>query len=124
MIIPIFNSLYPNHENKIRSNKLDLNILNNLKLAYVKKARYPVIKIIDKMPERESLFETIIVSTNDALVNLFLEGKIKFTDISKILLKTIQMKKFNKYKKIIPKNIKEITQLSDYVSIKINSLSV
>ena len=38
--------------------------------------------------------------------------------------KTIQMRKFNKYKKIIPKNIKEITQLSDYVSIKINSLSV
>ena len=124
MIIPIFNSIYPNHENKIMSNKLDLNILNNLKLGYVEKARYPVIKIIDKMPERESLFETIIVSTNDALVNLFLEGKIKFTDISKILLKTIKMKKFNKYKKIIPKNIKEITQLSDYVSIKINSLSV
>ena len=63
MIIPIFNSIYPNHENKIMSNKLDLNILNNLKLGYVEKARYPVIKIIDKMPERESLFETITLQS-------------------------------------------------------------
>ena len=31
------------------------------------------------------MFDTVLVSTNDELVNLFLENKIKFLDIEKII---------------------------------------
>ena len=49
--------------------------------------RFPVVKILRELPRNESLFETVIVSANDQLVKMFLNNKIKFTDISKILLK-------------------------------------
>ena len=55
---------------------------------------------------------------------MFLDKKIKFTDISKAMLKIIKNKEFLKYKKIMPKSIDQITQLSHYVSLKINTLRI
>ena len=124
MRIPIFNSLYFDTPKKINSEKIDLNKLNNLDLTYIDKKKFPVVKILDKLENYDSLFETVIVSANDSLVNLFLEGKIKFADISKILLNTLSLNEFVKYKRITPKNIEEITILSNYVSLKINSMGV
>ena len=124
MTIPIFNSIYNNNANQIKSNQLDIKKLNNLNLELVDSIRFPVIKIIKKLTERDSLFETVIVSANDKLVNNFLNGKIKFTDISHILLRITNLNEFKKYKKIKPKNIEEINQLANYVSLKINSISV
>ena len=82
------------------------------------------MKILNYLPEKHSLFETVIVSANDQLVNMFLDKKIRFTDIPKVMLKIINSKEFIKYKKITPKNIDQITQLSHYVSLKINSIRV
>ena len=124
MIIPIFNSLYPNFQKKIKSKNLDLKKINNLNFSEIDKKRFPVVKILNYLPSNDSLYETVIVAANDKLVNMFLDGKIRFLDISKILLKIINYKEFKKYKRIKPKNIAQIEQLSDYVSLKISSLSV
>jgi len=124
MVIPIFNSIYHNSEKKIKSKKINLKILNDLNLKKVDNIRFPVIKIIKKLLEKDSLFETIIVSANDKLVNLFLNNKIKFTDISIILLKICSLVEFDKFKSIAPKNIDEINDLADYVSLKIDSLGI
>jgi 1-deoxy-D-xylulose-5-phosphate reductoisomerase len=124
MTIPIFNSLYPNHKKEISSKKLDFSIINNLNFENVDLKRFPVVKILSHLPNNDSLFETIIVSANDKLVKMFLTKKINFLDISKTLLKIISHKEFIKYKAIIPKNVSDIKNLSDYVSLKINSLSI
>tara|TARA_B110000914_G_C15491822_1_gene461016 strand:- start:495 stop:1661 length:1167 start_codon:yes stop_codon:yes gene_type:complete len=124
MTIPIFNSLYPNHEKKIFSKKIDFNILNNLSFEKVDQKKFPVIKILEILPKKNSLFETVIVATNDTLVKMFIEKKIKFLDISRILLKIIKNKEFAKYKRIKPKNVNDIIKLSEYVSLKISSLSI
>ena len=124
MTIPIFNSLYPKFENKIISNKLDIKKLNTLDLHEINQKRYTVISIIKKLKDTDSLFETVIVVANDCLVNLFIQKKIKFIDISNNLLKILNKKEFIKYKHIKPKNIDEINKLSNYVSLKINSMSV
>ena len=124
MSIPIFNSVYSKYEKKILSNKVDFNILNNLNLNRIDKKRFPAVNILSRLKNKDSLFETVIVSANDCLVKLFLENKIKFTDISSILLKITKLKEFSKLKLITPKNINQITRLSDYVSLKINSMSV
>ncbi len=124
MSIPIFNSIYSEHEKKIITNKVDFEILNNLNLNHVDKKRFPTVNILNQLNNKDSLFETVIVSANDCLVKLFLENKIKFTDISSILLKITKLKEFSKLKLITPKNINQITTLSDYVSLKINSMSV
>tara|TARA_B110000238_G_scaffold92482_1_gene101135 strand:- start:454 stop:1620 length:1167 start_codon:yes stop_codon:yes gene_type:complete len=124
MKIPIFNSIYPNFQKKIKTNILDLKNLNNLNFKPIDKRRFPIVKILEILPISESLFETVIVSANDTLVNFFLDKKIKFNDIAKILLTILNLREFKKYKKIKPKNIAQIKNLSKYVSIKIKSLSV
>jgi 1-deoxy-D-xylulose-5-phosphate reductoisomerase len=124
MTIPIFNSIYAKSEKKIKSNKLDFKILNNLNLDRVDKKRFPAVKILNLLKSKDSLFETVVVSGNDYLVKLFLEKKIKFRDISTMLLKIINLREFTKLKSITPKNINEITKLSDYVSLKIHSMSI
>ena len=124
MIIPIFNSIYNNNKKKIKSKKLNIETLNNLELKKVDNIKFPVLRIINKILEKDSLFETIIVSANDKLVNLFLNNKIRFIDISNILLKICSLDEFDKFKQIKPKNISEINDLANYVSLKIDSLGV
>ena len=65
-----------------------------------------------------SLFETVVVSANDTLVQLFLENKIKFIDIQKKLFKIINNKQFIKYKNKSPKTIRDIVELNNYVRLK------
>ena len=76
------------------------------------------------MPDKSSLFETILVSANDEYVKLFLDNKIKFTDIYKNIFKLIKKKEFNKYRSISPKNINDIIKLNNYVRMKINSKGI
>ena len=124
MIIPIFNSLYPNNKKKIKTNKFNLSIMNNLNFNELDKKRFPIVKVLNLLPKKDSLFETVIVSANDLLVKKFLNNEIKFLDISKLLLKIINNKEFLKFKKITPKNIDQITHLSHYVSLKVKALRV
>ena len=70
------------------------------------------------------MYETVIVSSNDLLVELFLEGKIKFLDISKYLNIVAKLKEFKKFKHILPTNVNQIIELSKYVRLKTQSLSV
>ena len=124
MKIPIFNSLYKDNEKKIKTKKLNFSIINNLDFKKVDLKKFPIIKILNKLPHNDSLFETVIVSANDTLVNMFIDKKINFLDISSYLLKIIKKPEFNKYKRISPKNIKDITKLSEYVSFKTSSLDI
>ncbi len=124
MKIPIFNTLHFNDNKIIKSKDLDISKLNDLNFAKVDLKKFPIVKILKLLPSKISLFETIIVSANDELVNLFLKNKIKFSDINKKLINIISNKKFNKYKKIKPKNINEIINLSNYMRSEINSKNI
>ena len=124
MAIPIFNTLYQNNEMYIRSRKINFDTMNNLDFKLLDPKRFPVIKILSDLSKKNSLFETIVVSANDELVNLFIQKKIKFLDISKFLLKIVKIKEFTKFKHRVPKNVNEINTLSKYVSLKINSMCI
>ena len=124
MKIPIFNSLYPKFEKKIKSKKVNFKILNNMNFQKVDLKRFPIVKLIKSLPTKDSLFETVIVSANDCLVENFLNKKIKFLDISKFLFRIINSKEFQKYKTKEPLNIEEIKSLNKYVSFKTNKLCV
>jgi len=124
MKIPIFNTLFFNSSKKINSKKIDIASLNNLDLKKINPKRYPMIKLIKLLPEKQSLFETVIVSANDQLVELFLEKKISFLDIQRKLFKIIKKKEFLKLKKKSPKNLREISDLNKYVRLKITQNSI
>ena len=124
MKIPIFNTLYWNSNKEIKSKNLKLDILNNLSLKKVNLKRFPLVNILKYMPNNHSLFETLVVSINDTLVYLFLNGKISFNDISKKFNKLIKLKEFNKYKKIKPNKVKDIIELDQLVRLKILTKSI
>ena len=119
MKIPIFNTLFHGTAKKFRTKNIDIKTLNNLNFEKVDKKKFPMVKLLKYLPNKSSLYETIIVSANDTLVELFLEKKIKFTDIQKNLFKVLKKNEFLKYKKIYAKNTKDIIKLNKYVRLKI-----
>ena len=124
MKIPIYNSIYYEKNKSIKTKSLDFKILNNLQLKKVEKAKFPLVKLLDKIPNQSSLFETILITINDYLVYKFLEKKISFQELNKLIYKFSNYKEFQKFKKINPKNLKEIYNLRDYVRLKIESLGI
>jgi len=124
MKIPIFNSLYQGSNYKIKSSHLNIKTLNNLQLKKADIKRYPLVKLLNNLTNHDSLFETIIVSANDNLVNKFLKNEVKFTDISKKLIKLLSLNEFKKFTKIQPKSVGQIEKLANYVSLKIDTTSV
>ena len=124
MKIPIFNTIYSQGDEKLNTKKINFKILNNLKFDKVDLKRYPMINLLKLLPNKISLFETIIVTANDTLVELFLDKKIKFDEINKKLFKFIKKKKYTKYKKMTPKKLNDIIKLSDYVRFQIKTKSI
>ena len=121
MKIPIANSLYAS-STIINSKSINLKILNNLDFRVIDYNRFPATKILKILPKKSSLFENVLVSTNDKLVDLFLNKKIKFTDIQKFLFKIINYDEFKKLKSKMPKNVQEINNLNKIVNSKINKI--
>ena len=124
MKIPIFNSLYFNENKELKTKSLQLDKINKLNLLPINSKQFPVIKILNKLPNNDSLFDTIIVSANDTLVRLFMNGDISFLDISKNLKKIVNLGEFNRYKRILPKNYNMIFKLNNYVKLKVKSLCI
>ena len=123
MEIPIFNSIYSKGANYNKLKNLNFKKLNNLKLQTVKTKRYPIIKILKMIPDNHSLFETVITTANDEMVNKFLNKRINFNDISDLVLKFLKNKKLYRYKEKQPKNIKEILDLNSEIKLKISKLN-
>jgi len=119
MKIPIFNSLYDNKQKNIQVDQLNLNKLNFLDFKKVDKNKFPSIKIIKRLQDKESLLETIIVLANDELVELFLLKKVNFTDINKHLQKLINMKEIINISQNKPGSIQSIISLNKLVRKKI-----
>ena len=123
MKIPILNSIYNDNSN-INSKKIDINLLNDLNLSEVNLKKYPSINILKLVPKKDTLFETLLVSVNDELVNLFLENKIRYEDIYTKLNQIIKSKIFLKYRIKKVKNLRQIEKLNEFVRLKTRSLSV
>ena len=123
MDIPIFNSLYNNQIREFnKESSINLQKLNNLSFKNVNKSKFPLIKILNKLPKNSSLFETALVEANDQLVELYLQRKIKYNQISYNLIKLTNFREIESFKKKTPKNIGEILQISSYVRRKVKNM--
>ena len=121
MKIPIFNSLYSS-KRIINSKELDFRILNNLDFRKVNLKKFQLVRILKILPDNTSLFETILVSINDKLVDLFLNNKIKFTDISIKMNKILNLNRLKKFKNVKPKNIEEIIKMNTKIKNEVDYL--
>ena len=106
----------------MKTKNIDLKKLNKLNLSNVNSNKFPLVKALNKLPNKDSLFETVLVSANDELVNLFLNKKINYNDIHLKLTKIINTNEFKKLKKILPRNISDVINTSENVHNKIKLL--
>ena len=124
MKIPIYNLLYTSNNKSYKINSLNLTKLNNLDLRKVDLVKFPLVKLLNKLPNQSSLFETALITINDYLVYKFLNNKINFKKLIELINKISNLKEFQKFKKIKPKNVEDIYRLRDYVSLKMNTLGI
>ena len=123
MQIPIFNSLYDQNKN-FKFEKISFDKLNQLNFQKINFKKFPINKILNKIPNNDSLLNTVLISANDTLVDLFLKKKISFYEIYEKLFTILNLKEFSKLEKIKPKKLSQIMNLSHKVRLKTHSLSV
>jgi len=126
MKVPIYNSIYTGEKKQkyLKSTKINLKILNSLNLQIASKKKFPVIKLLKKISNKNSLFDTVIVSVNDELVNLFLRKKISFLEIQENICRLLNFDKLAKFKHQKVKNLAQIERLNEFVRLKTRTLSV
>ena len=124
MDIPIFNSFYKNNELNLNKNlyNLDLKKLNNASFQKVDTDKFPLVNILNDIPKKESLYETVLVAANDELVNYYLKKKIGYFDITINLMKIIKLSSIKKMKKKYPKNLNDILKVNNYTRSKIKMM--
>ncbi len=111
MTIPISNAL------RIKSSKNNLFLKNHLfnfnKLNFKipNQQKFPLLSILRLIPEKDSYFETILITINDLLVYKYLKGQINYISIQKNILKLIKNRYFTRYYKLKPKNIYDIKKI-------------
>ena len=124
MKIPIFNSLYPLAKKKVKSDNLNLSILNNLELKKIDYRKFPLVTLLNTLKEKDSLYETILVVVNDFFVTKYLNNEIKYHEMIKLIYKYCNYKQFLKYRKNSVQNVEDIYKLRDYVRLKLTNLGV
>ena len=95
-----------------------------MNLQKVEKNKFPLVKLLNRLPKYSSLFETVLITVNDYLVLKFLERKINFQELTKLINQISNLKEFQKFKKIRPTNLKQIYNLRDYVHLKLDALGI
>ena len=121
MEIPIFNSIYADKKKVIKTNKINIQKLNNLNFKKIDYKKFPSVRLLNHLPLKDSLFETALVTINDKLVNLFLEGKIKYDEVNVKMNKILNRLEIKLLKKKLPSTISNVINTHEFINSKINS---
>lgn len=91
MRIPIQYALtYPNKEKYRLDESLDLNKLSNISFQKMDYMRYPLLKLAYEVGIQGGIKPAIYNASNEEAVKLFIDKKIKFLDIEKIVFDTVE----------------------------------
>jgi len=125
MKIPIFNTLY-NKNKKIFSilDKIDFEKINNLNFKKVDLKRFPSVKLIKKNFMSDDSSPIILNASNEVLVNLFLQGKIRFLDIVATINRIFKDKDFKKYARRKVRSINDIKIVDNWARLKTMNMCV
>ena len=114
MRIPISNTIFGNKTKYTNMKKLDSSVLNKLNFYEVDKKRYPSINLIKKCTKNRTSAPIILNASNEILVSSFLQKRIKFTDITRILMKIIRHQDFEKYAKKKTNSLEDIYRVDEW----------
>ena len=108
MKIPISNAIGIKNETNKNIIQKQLLKLNNLKFLKPNLKKFPLLKLIKLIPKQESLFETVLITMNDFLVEKYLNNQINYVSIQSNIINLIKNPYFKKFYKLKPKNIYDI----------------
>ena len=120
MEVPIANVIYSN-ENlyNYKNNYFDYTKLNGKNFIKPDLKKFPLLKLLN-YKFKNTFLEIILVSLNDALVNKYLDRKIHYISIHKLMLKLLKKPYLMKFYKIKPRNINDIKIMVQRVDEYVN----
>ena len=128
MKIPIYNSLISlleiNDNTIFKSKKIDFSLINKPNLKSVNKDHFPLINVLNNLPNFNSLFETALVTINDFFVNKFLDKKISYNELIKQIEYFTKHNEILSLKKFPVRNIDDIFKTHKIISLKLNAASI
>ncbi len=121
MSIPISSALNLHNKFDKKKNYNLISKLNNLKFKKPSSKQFPLLSIIDMIPENSTFFETILITINDNLVNKYLNNHINYKSIHLNILKLLKTPFFVKFYKLKPKNIYDIKSIIQLTNKYVNN---
>ena len=122
MKIPLANAIFEKkldiQDFKIFKKNNRQEVFNKLTFSKVDKKNFPIIKIKDRANEYPST-SIILNAANEILVEYFLQKKLPFLSISKIILTIMNDRNYYKYAIRKPKNINQIKEIDLWVKKRI-----
>ncbi len=114
MIIPLANAIFNGNIqiDEFYKNKKK-KVIENLIFRSVNPVIFPIIKMKKRLNEYPST-SIIVNAANEILVDQFLQKKIPFSSISKIIMTILNDRNYRKYAIKRPKNIKEIYKIDEW----------
>ena len=110
MHIPIQHALsYPERFGVVWK-QLDLENLEKLSFAKMNYGRYPCFNLAMEAAKKEGSYTAVLNAADDVAVHKFLDGKIKFTDIEKIVRKVL-----DEHKPIPHPSIEDVIRIDEEV---------
>jgi len=122
MKIPISNILYENKNTYLNNKNIDSKNLNKISFQKVDAQKFPSIHLIKKCLNMGPSTPIIVNASNEVLVKLFLEEKIKFLDIVNTINKIFKDKEFKKYAKRKPNSIENILNVDSWARLKTHNM--
>ena len=114
MIIPLANAIFDENFNiEFFYNKKRRSSIESLRFERVNKKIFPIIKIKKRLNEFPST-PIIINASNEILVDQFLNKKLPFLSIPKIIMTILSDRNYKKYAIRIPKNISQINIIDNW----------
>jgi 1-deoxy-D-xylulose-5-phosphate reductoisomerase len=96
MKIPISYALFYPERKFISDNYLDFTKIKSLNFLKPDTEKFPLLKLAVECGKKGGVYPTVLTVADEIAVNYFLEERIKFTDIHKIILETLEKFDYNK----------------------------
>tara|TARA_Y100000591_G_scaffold57353_1_gene45840 strand:+ start:9115 stop:10284 length:1170 start_codon:yes stop_codon:yes gene_type:complete len=118
MIIPLANAIFEKKVNidlfyKNKKEKFADKIIKGLQFRKVRKDIFPLIKLKKKV-QKYSSAPIIVNAANEILVDRFLNKKLEFLRINKIIMSVLNDRNYKKYAIRKPKNINRIIEIDEW----------
>ena len=110
MRIPISYAIFYPERKYINNNYLDFTKLKSLNFLSPDYEKFPLLKVAIECGKKAGVYPTALTMADEVAVNLYLQGKIKFLDIYKIVIEVVES-----IKDYSINNIQDLLDFIDYV---------